>query len=311
MTFTFSEAVLFRLGDAGGCARSLSALIWSAAHVSDGDLHRRLTASPAPLGSGGARSPTRPATPHGGSDTVSIDTANPSVTSVVFGVGDATLNDGNPQSLVTFTFSEAVVPGSVTLAVAHGSLSALIWSADNTSATATFTAENSFAGTGSVQVVSFTDTTGNAGTGGSDTVSIDTANPSVTSVVFGVGDATLNDGNPQSLVTFTFSEAVVPGSVTLAVAHGSLSALIWSADNTSATATFTADNSFAGTGSVQVVSFTDTTGNAGTGDSDTRQRSTRRTRPSSVDIVDLYAQRRRQQLAGDVHVLGGGLFLAR
>ena len=70
----------------------------------------------------------------------------------------------------------------------HGSLSALIWNADNTSATATFTAENSFAGTGSVQVVSFTDTTGNAGTGGSDTVSIDTANPSVTSVVFGVGD---------------------------------------------------------------------------------------------------------------------------
>ena len=270
VTFTFSEAVVPGSVTLAVAHGSLSALIWSADNTS---ATATFTAENSFAGTGSVQvvsfTDTTGNAGTGGSDTVSIDTANPSVTSVVFGVGDATLNDGNPQSLVTFTFSEAVVPGSVTLAVAHGSLSALIWSADNTSATATFTAENSFAGTGSVQVVSFTDTTGNAGTGGSDTVSIDTANPSVTSVVFGVGDATLNDGNPQSLVTFTFSEAVVPGSVTLAVAHGSLSALIWSADNTSATATFTAENSFAGTGSVQVVSFTDTTGNAGTGGSDT------------------------------------------
>ena len=97
---------------------------------------------------------------------------------------------------MTFTFSEAVVPGSVTLAVAHGSLSALIWNADNTSATATFTAANGFAGTGSVQVVSFTDTTGNAGTGGSDTVA-STRRTRAYQRCVGVGDASLNDGDQQ------------------------------------------------------------------------------------------------------------------
>ena len=73
---------------------------------------RLKTALPAPARFGGCRSPTRPAMPaRRGSDTVSIDTANPSVTSVVFGVGDAALSDGDPQLLGDFTFSEAVVPG--------------------------------------------------------------------------------------------------------------------------------------------------------------------------------------------------------
>ena len=268
VTFTFSEAVVPGSVTLAVAHGSLSPLIWNADNTS---ATATFTAENSFAGTGSVQvvsfTDTTGNAGTGGSDTVSIDTANPTRHQVVFGVR-CPLNDGDPQSLVTFTFSEAVVPGSVTLAVAAGRLSALIWSADNTSATATFTAENSFAGTGSVQVVSFTDTAGNAGTGGSDTVGIDTANPTRRQVVY-ASMPSLNDGDTQSLVTFTFSEAVVPGSVTLAVAHGSLSPLIWNADNTSATATFTAADGFAGTGSVQVVSFTDTAGNAGTGGSDT------------------------------------------
>ena len=284
MTFTFSEAVVPGSVTLARCAREpVAADLERGQHVSDGDLHGRKQLCRHRLGSGGVVHRHGRQRRHGrlrhGRHRHGEPDASPGRLCV-----DASLNDGDTQSVVTFTFSEAVVPGSVTLAVAHGSLSALIWNADNTSATATFTAENSFAGTGSVQVVSFTDTAGNAGTGGSDTVGIDTANPTV--VVFGVGDASLNDGNPQSLVTFTFSEAVVPGSVTLAVAHGSLSALIWNGNNTSATATFTAADGFAGTGSVQVVSFTDTAGNAGTGGSDTVSIDTEN--PTVVvDILDL------------------------
>src|SRR6185503_14850689 len=216
----------------------------------------------------------------GDTDTVAIDTANPTVDVDIL---DLSLSDTDNSSQVTFTFSESAVPGSVTLAVAHGSLSPLVWNAGNTSATATFTADNSFAGTGSVQVVSFTDTAGNAGTGDTDTVAIDTANPTVDVDIL---DLSLSDTDNSSQVTFTFSESAVPGSVTLAVAHGSLSPLVWNAGNTSATATFTADNSFAGTGSVQVVSFTDTAGNAGTGDTDTVAIDT--ANPTvDVDILDL------------------------
>src|SRR6185369_12130139 len=171
----------------------------------------------------------------GDTATIPVDTRNPTihVTNT-----DASLNDGNPSSEVTFSFSEAVVPGSVVLDVDGGTLSALTWNVGNTSATATFTADQDSVADGSVQVVSFTDVVGNAGTGDTATIPVDTRNPTVDVTIT---DASLNDGNPSSEVTFSFSEAVVPGSVVLDVEGGTLSALHWHVGNTCATATFTAD----------------------------------------------------------------------
>ena len=52
----------------------------------------------------------------------------------------------------------------------------------------------------------YTDLVGNIGaTGATDTVAIDTLNPTVT---VDIVDASLNDSDNSSLVTFTFSEAV-------------------------------------------------------------------------------------------------------
>ena len=183
---------------------------------------------------------------------------------------------------MTFTFSEAVIPGSVALNVLGGSLSALTWAPGNASATATFTAAQDSVTPGSVQVVSYTEVAGNAGIGDTDTVTIDTRNPTVD---VDIVDTALNDGDNSSVVTFTFSEAVIPGSVALNVLGGSLSALTWAPGNASATATFTAAQDSVTPGSVQVLSYADVVGNAGTGDTDTVTIDTRN--PTvDVDIVD-------------------------
>ena len=85
--------------------------------------------------------------------------------------------------------------------------------------TATFTATQDSETPGSVAVTAFTDVAGNAGTGDSDSVTIDTRNPTVTVDIVA---ASLNDGDDNSQVTFTFSEAVNPASVVLDVQGGSL-----------------------------------------------------------------------------------------
>jgi len=60
----------------------------------------------------------------------------------------------------------------------------------------------------------------NAGSGGSDTVTIDTLNPTV---AVNIVDASLSDGDPTSKVTFTFSEAPVGFSAAdLTVVGGTL-----------------------------------------------------------------------------------------
>ena len=183
-----------------------------------------------------ASSPTWPATPAPATaDTVTIDTANPTV--AVEHRSMLRSMTATRRSEVTFTFSEAVSPASVVLDVQGGTLSALVWNATNTAATATFTATQDSVTAGSVAVVSYTDVAGNAGTGDSDTVTIDTRNPTVE---VNIVDASLNDGDTQIEVTFTFSEAVSPASVVLDVQGGTLSALVWNATNTAATATFTA-----------------------------------------------------------------------
>jgi hypothetical protein len=166
--------------------------------------------------------------------------------------------------------------------VSGGTLSA--FSGSGVSYTATFTANDGLDGPGTVTVAagSYTDAAGNLGAGGSDTVTIDTLNPTVT---VNIVDSSLNDGDNASSVTFTFSEATtdfVAADVT--VAGGTLSA--FSGSGTSYTATFTANGNLDGPGTVTVVagSYTDAAGNLGAGGSDTV---TIDTLNPTADIVDV------------------------
>ena len=69
-----------------------------------------------------------------------------------------------------------------------------------------FTASDGVETSGSVSVATgYTDAAGNTGTAGSDSVTIDTKNPTV---VVDIADASLSDGDNSSLVTFEFSENV-------------------------------------------------------------------------------------------------------
>ena len=214
----------------------------------------------------------------GDTDTVTIDTLDPTVD---VDIVDTALNDGDNSSVVTFTFSEAVIPGSVALNVLGGSLSALSWALGNASATATFTAAQDSVTPGWFRW--------SVHRGGRQRRHRrhrhgDDRHPNPT-VDVDIVDTARNDGDNSSVVTFTFSEAVIPGSVALNVLGGSLSALTWAPGNASATATFTAAQDSVTPGSVQVVSYTDVAGNAGTGDTDTVTIDTRN--PTvDVDIVD-------------------------
>ncbi|WP_245486432.1 Ig-like domain-containing protein, partial [Mesorhizobium sp. M5C.F.Ca.IN.020.29.1.1] len=131
--------------------------------------------------------------------------------------------------------------------------------------TATFTATDGFAGTGSVSVAagSYTDASLNEGGAGSDTVAIDRENPTVT---VDIADSALSDGDASSTVTFSFSKAPVGFTADdIAAAGGTLSGLAATSDPLVYTATFTATDGFAGTGSVSVAagSYTDASLNEG------------------------------------------------
>ncbi|MER8646864.1 Ig-like domain-containing protein, partial [Mesorhizobium sp. M1252] len=195
------------------------------------------------------------------------DRVNPTVT---VDIVDTQLSDTDSSSQVTFTFSEAPtnfseadISVSAGLTLVAGSLAQdagnpLLW-------TATVTANDAFDGTGTVTVgTAWQDTVGNTGIGDDDTVAIDRVNPTVT---VDIVDTQLSDTDSSSQVTFTFSEA--PGaSFTVAditATHGTVTGLTATADPLVFTATFTADDGFAGQGSVSVTagSYTDTAGNTG------------------------------------------------
>jgi Ca2+-binding RTX toxin-like protein len=197
------------------------------------------------------------------------DLAKPTVT---VDIVDSTLDDADNASQVTFTFSEAIATGSLTLSdvsAANGVLSNLTVAANGLSATATFTAADNVKGTGSVSIAAdkFTDVSGNQNSlSNTASVAIDTQNPAVT---VDIVDTMLNGADNISLVTFTFSEAIAAGSFTLAdvsAANGLLSNLTIAADSLSASATFTATDNVNANGlvSVDADTFTDATGNQNT-----------------------------------------------
>ncbi|MCZ8247643.1 Ig-like domain-containing protein [Microcystis sp. LE19-195.1E] len=193
---------------------------------------------------------------------VPYDTTPPTVT---VNIVDTSLNDGDNNSLVTFEFSEDVngfTAGDVS--VSGGTLSNFTGS--GSSYQATFTADDAVETTGSVSVAadSYTDVAGNTGGAGTDTVTIDTKNPTV-GITF--DSSPLTSQNFSTTVTFQFSEAVsgfAASDVTLT--NGVLSNFTGS--GSSYTATFIATNFQSPTGTVAVSNdYFDTLGNQGAANS--------------------------------------------
>ena len=177
------------------------------------------------------------------------DTVNPTV---AVDIVDLTQSDGNNTSEVTFTFSEAPVNFTAAdISAVGGTVTGLAATLDPLVFTATFTADDDFDGEGSVTVgTAWQDAAGNTGVGDSDTVDIDTVNPTV---AVDIVDLTQSDGNNTSEVTFTFSEAPVGFTAADIVAvGGSVTGLAATANPLVYTATFTATEGFSGTASVSV-----------------------------------------------------------
>src|SRR5207247_2100633 len=103
-----------------------------------------------------------------------VDTVAPTVT---VNVVDTSLNNADPVSLVTFTFTEATSDFTIAdVTAVGGAVTGLTGS--GTTYQATFTATLGFTGTGSVSVTvgSYTDPAGNTGAAGSDNVAISRPN---------------------------------------------------------------------------------------------------------------------------------------
>ncbi len=109
------------------------------------------------------------------SPTLQVDTINPAV--AISFVSPA-INDTAKSSLVTFSFSENVLGFSAQdVSISNGSLSGFTGFGNYYSAL--FTAQDGSATTGTVSITagSYTDSSGNTGSAGIDSVSIDTLNP--------------------------------------------------------------------------------------------------------------------------------------
>ncbi|MFN6212358.1 MAG: Ig-like domain-containing protein [Microcystis sp.] len=197
---------------------------------------------------------------------VPYDNTPPTVT---VDIVNASLNDGTNSSLVTFEFSETVNGFTASdVNVSGGTLSDFT-QVDGNSYTAIFTANDAVETIGSVSVAadSYTDIAGNNGGAGTDTVTIDTLNPTV-GITF--DNSPLTGQNFSTTVTFQFSEAVsgfTASDVTLA--KGVLSNFT-SVNGDTYTATFTATDFQSPTGTVAVSNdYFDTLGNQGVANSAT------------------------------------------
>lgn len=147
-----------------------------------------------------------------GDETYDVDRLDPTVT---VNIADTLLSDPDNQSLVTFEFSEDVTGFDVTdLTPTNGTLTSFT-TIDADSYTVIFTATDGIDDAGTVAVgTGYTDTIGNTGTAGSDTVDIDTENPTVTSIVYldstsdyaVTTDADTNDWPNAAAVHVYFSE---------------------------------------------------------------------------------------------------------
>ncbi len=110
----------------------------------------------------------------GNSDDISIDTENPSAT---VDLAATSLSYTNKSTVLTITFTESITgfDAGTDLTVSGGVLSAGSFNASTDIWTATFTANDGIMGTGSVSLTgTYTDLVGNSGSGGSDSIAINT-----------------------------------------------------------------------------------------------------------------------------------------
>ena len=207
-------------------------------------------------------------------DTVTIDTANPTV---AIDIVDTALSDTDNSSLVTFTFSEAPVGftlGDITPDQRHDEQTSS-WSTATRPIRRRSRPTTASTGSGSATVerpTRSTDAAGNDGAGDTDDVDIDTENPTVTVTV---ASEPLTDASSSTTVTFQFSEAIdaasfVIGDIGYDPTKGTLSAFT-QVDADTWTVTYTAIDGFDGSDTISVAagSYTDAAGNSGGAGSDT------------------------------------------
>ncbi len=216
-----------------------------------------------------------------------IDSQRPTATIVM---ADPTLSAGE-TSLVTITFSEAVSGFSnAELSVPNGTLTSVNSSDGGITWTATFTPNASTNDTTNLITLNnagIADLAGNAGTGTTNSANftIDTVLPTATIVV---ADTALNVGE-TSLVTITFSEAVSGFSnADLTIANGTLSAVSSSDGGVTWTATFTPGVDI--TDATNLISLdnsgvVNSSGNAGSGTTDSNNYAIDTARPSATIVV--------------------------
>jgi hypothetical protein len=221
------------------------------------------------------------------SNTYAVDTVRPNAT-VVF----ANTNLGIGQtSLVTITFSEAVTGfTNADLTVSSGTLSAVNSNDGGITWTATFTPTASIVSASNhitLDNSGVQDSAGNAGSGTttSNNVAIDGVRPTATVVV---ANSTLAIGQ-TSQVTVTFSEAVVGfTNADLTVANGTLSAVNSSDGGITWTATFTPTANITNTSNLITLdntAYSDTSGNTGTGTTDSNNYAIDTLRPTATIVV--------------------------
>ncbi|UOA07816.1 Ig-like domain-containing protein [Methylobacter sp. S3L5C] len=221
------------------------------------------------------------------SNNYAIDTARPTAGIVV---ADNAMAIGE-TSLVTITFSEAVTGfTNADLTIANGSLSTvdsidggITWTATLTPTSVTTDATNLI----TLDNTGVSDTAGNAGSGTTDSnnYAIDTARPTAGIVV---ADNAMAIGE-TSLVTITFSEAVTGfTNADLTIANGSLSTvdsidggITWTATLTPTSVTTDATNLI----TLDNTGVSDTTGNAGSGTTDSNNYAIDTARPTAGIVV--------------------------
>ncbi|MBJ2182473.1 DUF4347 domain-containing protein [Pseudomonas veronii] len=278
--FTVADGILSNLGSNDGGLTWTATLTASPGVTHTGDVIT-LNNTAVSDGAGNAGSGTT------NSNTYAVDTARPNAT-VVF----ANTNLGIGQtSLVTITFSEAVTGfTNADLIVSNGTLSAVSSNDGGTTWTATFTPTASIVSASNHITLDNTgvqDVAGNTGSGTttSNNVAIDGVRPTATLVV---ASNSLSIGQ-TSLVTITFSEAVVGFSnVDLTVSNGTLSAVSSNDGGITWTATFTPSANLTDTANVITLDntgYSDTSGNTGTGTTDSNNYVIDTVRPTATIVV--------------------------
>ncbi|MCV3738876.1 Ig-like domain-containing protein [Rhizobium sp. TRM96647] len=221
------------------------------------------------------------------SNNYAVDSQRPTATIVL---ADPSLKAGE-TSLVTFTFSEAVTGfDNSDLSIANGTLSTLSSSDGGITWTATFTPTANITDTTNLITLNnagLADLAGNAGTGTTNSANytIDTVRPTATIIV---ADTALKAGE-QSLVTFTFSEAVTGfTNANLIIANGTLSAVSSSDGGTTWTATFTPTSGIADMSNVITLDNSgvlNISGNAGSGTTDSNNYTVDTVRPTAAIAI--------------------------